>query len=89
MDQGQLVPDGLMSRLILKDLKSMEHISWLLDGRTPQVCCYNLLYGEKKNLLEEHLISFKRPRSHQLRQTFICSLLSYIVVFRTGLIKLI
>ncbi|XP_078811922.1 GTP:AMP phosphotransferase AK3, mitochondrial isoform X2 [Oryzias latipes] len=32
MDQGQLVPDGLMSRLILKDLKSMEHISWLLDG---------------------------------------------------------
>ncbi|XP_029920787.1 GTP:AMP phosphotransferase AK3, mitochondrial [Myripristis murdjan] len=32
IDQGQLVPDDVMSRLILSDLKAMDQTSWLLDG---------------------------------------------------------
>ncbi|XP_034047498.1 GTP:AMP phosphotransferase AK3, mitochondrial [Thalassophryne amazonica] len=32
LDQGQLVPDDVMSRLILSDLKAVDHTSWLLDG---------------------------------------------------------
>lgn len=32
IDQGQLVPDDVISRLILKDLRSLENSSWLLDG---------------------------------------------------------
>ncbi|XP_030625550.1 GTP:AMP phosphotransferase AK3, mitochondrial isoform X1 [Chanos chanos] len=32
IDQGQLVPDDVISRLILSNLKTMDHSSWLLDG---------------------------------------------------------
>lgn len=32
IDQGQLVPDDVMSRLILGDLRAMDQSSWLLDG---------------------------------------------------------
>ncbi|KAM4635707.1 GTP:AMP phosphotransferase AK3, mitochondrial [Polymixia lowei] len=32
MDQGQLAPDDVMSRLILSDLRAMDQTSWLLDG---------------------------------------------------------
>lgn len=32
IDQGQLVPDDVISRLILKDLRALENSSWLLDG---------------------------------------------------------
>ncbi|XP_076140012.1 GTP:AMP phosphotransferase AK3, mitochondrial [Alosa pseudoharengus] len=32
IDQGQLVPDDVISRLILSNLRSMEQSSWLLDG---------------------------------------------------------
>ncbi|XP_062870221.1 GTP:AMP phosphotransferase AK3, mitochondrial [Trichomycterus rosablanca] len=32
IDQGQLVPDDVISRLILASLREMDHSSWLLDG---------------------------------------------------------
>lgn len=32
IDQGQLVPDDVISRLILKDLRALGNSSWLLDG---------------------------------------------------------
>uniref|UniRef100_A0A3Q2YE90 GTP:AMP phosphotransferase AK3, mitochondrial n=1 Tax=Hippocampus comes TaxID=109280 RepID=A0A3Q2YE90_HIPCM len=32
IDRGQLVPDHVMSRLILTDLRAIEQSSWLLDG---------------------------------------------------------
>jgi len=32
MDQGQLVPDDVISRLILRELRAMEQTDWLLDG---------------------------------------------------------
>ncbi|XP_056289003.1 GTP:AMP phosphotransferase AK3, mitochondrial [Pseudoliparis swirei] len=32
IDQGQLVPDDVMSRLILSDLRAMDQSSWLIDG---------------------------------------------------------
>lgn len=32
IDQGQLVPDDVIARLILKDLRGMNQTSWLLDG---------------------------------------------------------
>ncbi|KAK2819027.1 hypothetical protein Q5P01_024588 [Channa striata] len=32
IDQGQLVPDDVMSRLILSDLRAVDQSSWLLDG---------------------------------------------------------
>ena len=32
IDQGQLVPDDVISRLILRELWAMEHADWLLDG---------------------------------------------------------
>lgn len=32
IDQGQLVPDDVISRLILASLRDMEQSSWLLDG---------------------------------------------------------
>ncbi|XP_056147206.1 GTP:AMP phosphotransferase AK3, mitochondrial [Lampris incognitus] len=32
IDQGQLAPDDIMSRLILNDLRAMDQTSWLLDG---------------------------------------------------------
>ncbi|XP_063334808.1 GTP:AMP phosphotransferase AK3, mitochondrial [Pelmatolapia mariae] len=32
IDQGQLVPDDVMSRLILNDLRATDGSSWLLDG---------------------------------------------------------
>lgn len=35
LDQGQLVPDDVISRLILKDLRALENSSWLLDGGSP------------------------------------------------------
>lgn len=35
IDQGQLVPDDVISRLILRDLRALENSSWLLDGGSP------------------------------------------------------
>lgn len=32
IDQGQLVPDDVISRLILGDLRGLGQCSWLLDG---------------------------------------------------------
>ncbi|XP_076875213.1 GTP:AMP phosphotransferase AK3, mitochondrial isoform X1 [Brachyhypopomus gauderio] len=32
IDQGQLVPDDIISRLVLANLRDMDHSSWLLDG---------------------------------------------------------
>lgn len=32
IDQGQLVPDDVISRLILSDLRGLGQCSWLLDG---------------------------------------------------------
>uniref|UniRef100_A0A1A8LVV7 Adenylate kinase 3 n=1 Tax=Nothobranchius pienaari TaxID=704102 RepID=A0A1A8LVV7_9TELE len=32
IDQGQLVPDAIMSRLILNDLRRIDSSGWLLDG---------------------------------------------------------
>ncbi|XP_045076680.1 GTP:AMP phosphotransferase AK3, mitochondrial-like, partial [Coregonus clupeaformis] len=32
IDQGQLVPDDIISRLILTEMRSIEQSSWLLDG---------------------------------------------------------
>ncbi|XP_041826872.1 GTP:AMP phosphotransferase AK3, mitochondrial [Melanotaenia boesemani] len=32
LDQGQLVPDAVMSRLILNDLRRIDDSGWLLDG---------------------------------------------------------
>ena len=44
IDQGQLVPDDVMSRLILSDLRALDQSSWLLDGEfvAPQfrTVCY-------------------------------------------------
>lgn len=34
IDQGQLVPDDVISRLILTDLRALEQSSWLLDGES-------------------------------------------------------
>jgi hypothetical protein len=33
IDQGQLVPDDVISRLILTEMRSIEQSSWLLDGK--------------------------------------------------------
>lgn len=33
IDQGQLVPDDVISRLILSSLRTMNQSSWLLDGK--------------------------------------------------------
>ncbi|XP_077944047.1 GTP:AMP phosphotransferase AK3, mitochondrial isoform X2 [Gasterosteus aculeatus] len=32
IDRGQLVPDDVMSRLMLSDLRALDHSSWLIDG---------------------------------------------------------
>ncbi|XP_019908843.1 GTP:AMP phosphotransferase AK3, mitochondrial isoform X2 [Esox lucius] len=32
IDQGQLVPDDVISRLILTEMRNMDQSSWLLDG---------------------------------------------------------
>ncbi|TRY66799.1 hypothetical protein DNTS_009588 [Danionella cerebrum] len=32
IDQGQLVPDDIISRLIMSSLRDLEHTNWLLDG---------------------------------------------------------
>lgn len=32
IDQGQLVPDDIISRLILSDLRGLGQFRWLLDG---------------------------------------------------------
>ncbi|KAJ8401954.1 hypothetical protein AAFF_G00375350 [Aldrovandia affinis] len=32
IDQGQLVPDDIITRLVLVELRNMEQSSWLLDG---------------------------------------------------------
>lgn len=42
IDQGQLLPDDVMTRLILHDLRALGEDSWLLDGRTGQVHCTNI-----------------------------------------------
>lgn len=34
IDQGQLVPDDVISRLILSSLRGLEQSSWLLDGNS-------------------------------------------------------
>lgn len=34
IDQGHLLPDDVMSRLILSNLRDMDNSSWLLDGKT-------------------------------------------------------
>ncbi|XP_067600405.1 GTP:AMP phosphotransferase AK3, mitochondrial isoform X1 [Pseudorca crassidens] len=32
IDQGKLIPDDVMTRLVLHELKNLTHYSWLLDG---------------------------------------------------------
>lgn len=38
IDQGQLVPDDVISRLILRDLRALDQSNWLLDGFPRTVC---------------------------------------------------
>ena len=33
IDQGKLIPDDVMTRLVLHELKNLTQHSWLLDGR--------------------------------------------------------
>lgn len=39
IDQGQLVPDDVMSRIILSDLRAIGQSSWLLDGEFVPLSC--------------------------------------------------
>lgn len=51
IDQGQLVPDDVISRLILSDLRGLGQCSWLLDGGS---FVHLGFITDKKSLLELH-----------------------------------
>lgn len=36
IDQGKLIPDDVMTRLALHELKNLTQCSWLLDGKCTQ-----------------------------------------------------
>lgn len=38
MDKGALVPDDVISALIINELKLLKSDSWLLDGKVKTVC---------------------------------------------------
>lgn len=33
IDQGRLIPDDIMTRLMLNELKGLDQYNWLLDGK--------------------------------------------------------
>lgn len=33
IDQGRLIPDDIMTRLMLNELKGLDRYNWLLDGK--------------------------------------------------------
>lgn len=50
IDQGQLVPDDVMSRLILSDLRALDQSSWLLDSEFVAP----LISDRKQRLVKAH-----------------------------------
>jgi len=49
IDQGHLIPDDIMTRLVLNELKGLDRYNWLLDGKLP----YGIsLYMERKSAVE-------------------------------------
>lgn len=49
IDQGQLIPDDIMTQLMLNELKGLDQYNWLLDGK---LACWISLYMERKSALE-------------------------------------
>lgn len=49
IDQGQLIPDHIMTQLMLNEIKSLDQHNWLLDGKLP---CWVSLCMERKSVLE-------------------------------------
>ncbi len=47
IDQGQLVPDDVMARLILGDLRALDKSSWLLDGKSLSLLISNESYEKR------------------------------------------
>lgn len=49
IDQGRLIPDDIMTRLMLSELKGLDRYNWLLDG---ELAYWISLYMERKSALE-------------------------------------
>ncbi|NXR98094.1 KAD3 phosphotransferase, partial [Oxylabes madagascariensis] len=49
IDQGQLIPDDIMTQLMLNEIKGLDRYNWLLDGK---LSCWISLYMERKSALE-------------------------------------
>lgn len=49
IDQGQLIPDDIMTQLMLTELKGLDRYNWLLDGKLE---CWMSLHMERKSALE-------------------------------------
>lgn len=49
IDQGRLIPDDIMTRLMLNELKGLDRYNWLLDGK---LAYRILLCKERKSALE-------------------------------------
>lgn len=59
IDQGKLIPDDVMTRLALHELKNLTQYSWLLDGKWSVVSISPAQNNEcwQEN---EHFMSFRR-----------------------------
>lgn len=51
IDQGQLVPDDVMSRLILNDLRALGQSSWLLDGKSYYSFLISIVWLDSQSLI--------------------------------------
>lgn len=49
IDQGRLIPDDIMTRLMLNELKGLDRYNWLLDG---ELAYWISLYTERRSALE-------------------------------------
>lgn len=49
IDQGRLIPDDIMTRLMLNELKGLDRYNWLLDGKSAY---WISLHMERKSALE-------------------------------------
>lgn len=49
IDQGQLIPDDIMTQLVLNEIKRLDRYNWLLDGK---LSCWISLYMERKSAQE-------------------------------------
>ncbi|XP_072215185.1 GTP:AMP phosphotransferase AK3, mitochondrial isoform X2 [Excalfactoria chinensis] len=77
IDQGRLIPDDIMTRLMLNELKGLDQHNWLLDGSETST----LLCVSNKRKIEENVGPLWKETGDRITYAMKAEILSFLPVF--------